>query len=125
MRPLILVVDDEEDTRDVLMQIVEKEGYDSSCAHNGAAAIKELEEARKHPDLILLDIMMPGVTAKEVVELISTTERYSKIKIIYVSAVNVTETEEKELLKPKQVVGLIPKPFDLPDLVKAIKNAIG
>lgn len=124
MKPLILIVDDEEDTREVLMQIVEKEGYDSSCANNGTAAIKELKGSPKCPDLILLDIMMPGITAKEVVDVISKTERCSKIKILYVSAVNITEAEEKELLNPKQVVGLITKPFDLMDLVKAIKNAI-
>lgn len=120
-----MVVDDEKDTCDALEQIVEKEGYDSICAYNGAEAIKKLQQAKTVPDLILLDIMMPGVTAKEVVEEISKTEKYSKIKIIYVTAVNVSNAEEKELLKPKQVVGFITKPFDLKEMIKEIKEATG
>jgi CheY-like chemotaxis protein len=121
----IMIVDDEKDTRDSLELIVEREGYDSICAYNGAEAIKKLREAETLPDLILLDIMMPGVTAKEVVAEISKTERYSKIKIIYVTAVNVTDAEEKELLKPEQAVGFIIKPFELKVIVKEIRKVIG
>ncbi len=121
----IMVVDDEKDTCDTLELIVEREGYGSICAYNGAEAIKKLREAETLPDLILLDIMMPGVTAKEVVAEILKTERYSKMKIIYVTAVNVTEAEEKELLKPKQVVGFIIKPFELKVIIKEIRKAIG
>ena len=125
MSPIIMIVDDEKDTCDALGQIVEKEGYDSVSAYNGAEAIKKLQQAKTVPDLILLDIMMPGVTAKEVVEKISQIEEYSKIKIIYVTAVNVSNAEEKELLKPKQIAGFIKKPFDLKEMIKEIKNALG
>jgi CheY-like chemotaxis protein len=120
-----MIVDDEKDTCDALGRIVEKEGYDSVSAYNGAEAIKKLQQAKTVPDLILLDIMMPGVTAKEVVEKISQIEEYSKIKIIYVTAVNVSNAEEKELLKPKQIAGFIKKPFDLKGMIKEIKNALG
>ena len=74
--------------------------------------------------MILLDIMMPGVTAKEVVEEISKAEEYSRIKIIYVTAVNVSEAEEKDMLKLKHVVGFIKKPFNLKEMIGEIKNVI-
>lgn len=126
MRPIIMIVDDEKDTCDALQQIIEREGYDSVSAYNGAEAIKKLREAKTKtvPELILLDIMMPGVTAKEVVEEISKAQEYSKIKIIYVTAVNVSEAEEKDLLKLKHVVGFIKKPFNLKEMIEEIKNAI-
>ena len=124
-KPSILIVDDEKDTCDALELIVEKQGYDSICAYNGAEAITALQEANPHPDLILLDIMMPGVTAKEVIDWISKTARCSMIKVIYVSAVNISEAEEKELLKPKQVVGFIAKPFELKKVVEEVNKALG
>lgn len=67
---------------------------------------------------------MPGVTAKEVVEEISKAEEYSRIKIIYVTAVNVSEAEEKDMLKLKHVVGFIKKPFNLKEMIEEIKKVV-
>ena len=64
MKGTILIVDDERNTRDTIKAVLFKEGYDLYLAESGREA---LEEARRlTPDLILLDVMMPGMDGFEV-----------------------------------------------------------
>src|SRR5690606_41246806 len=68
----ILVVDDEKPIAEILKFNLEKEGYEVICAHDGNDAI-ELAEKEK-PDLILLDIMLPGKDGNEVCREIRKTQ---------------------------------------------------
>ena len=80
----ILVVDDEPDTRFILKAALTHEGYDVSLASNGQEAFTLLEESV--PDVILLDVMMPGMTGFEVCQLLKTDSRWQHIPIILVTA---------------------------------------
>ncbi len=62
--PLVLVVDDELHLRNVLRRILKKEGYQVITAADGQAALRLIEE--EEPDVILLDILMPGIDGREV-----------------------------------------------------------
>ena len=64
MEKKILVVDDEKPIADILQFNLKKEGYDVYCAYDGNEAIEMVEEIQ--PDLILLDIMLPGRDGMEV-----------------------------------------------------------
>jgi CheY-like chemotaxis protein len=55
----ILVVDDDEDVRETVAEILREEGYETQCAENGQQALQVLERANERPELILLDLMMP------------------------------------------------------------------
>lgn len=112
---LIMVVDDEEDNRNTLKMILEKNGYKVVLAVNGDDCLKKLEKAK--PDLILLDIMMPGIPSLEVVK------KVKGIKIAFLSVVRMTEAEKENLLD-KKVVAFIQKPFDIEDLLSTIKKII-
>jgi len=113
----IMVVDDEPDIRSTVKAILEKEGYEIITAVNGDDCLKKLEKAK--PDLILLDIMMPGTPVREVVKKIKGT------KIAYLSVVRTSEAEREQLLKSTNIVDFIQKPFDIKDLIKRVKKIVG
>lgn len=108
----ILVVDDEPDVRETVKIILEQKGYKVSTAADGDECIKKLNE--ETPDLILLDIMMPGMPIAEVVEKIENT------KIAFMSVVRISEARKKGLCKQDNVVDFIQKPFDVLDLIQRV-----
>lgn len=112
----IMVVDDEPDIRSTVKAILEKNGFKVVTAVNGDDCLKQL--AKQKVDLVLMDIMMPGTPVKEVVPRI-------KGKVAYLSVVRTSEAEREELLKSKNVVDFIQKPFDINELVKRVKKQVG
>jgi len=84
--PTILIVDDDASNRMTLMSILEPEGYELALAENGFQA---LELARKmHPDVILLDVMMPGMDGFEVCRLIRNEAALAEIPILFLTALD-------------------------------------
>ncbi len=112
----ILVVDDDGDIRDSVKIILSKNGYKVITAVDGDDGLKKCEKEK--PDLVLLDIMMPGTPIREIVPKMKNT------KIVYLSVVRVSEAEKENLLS-LNVKGFIQKPFDIKELVKKIKKIIG
>lgn len=83
MPKTILVVDDEKDIVDMLKYNLEKEGYSVLTAHNGKRAV---EFARRRPDLIILDIMMPEMDGLEVVKLLKRDKTTESIPVLFLTA---------------------------------------
>jgi two-component system response regulator VicR len=72
MNEKIMIVDDEADTVEILKLIVESEGYKTIIAYDGVEALEKMSEK---PDVVLLDIMMPGMDGWEVLKKIK--EKYN------------------------------------------------
>lgn len=113
----ILIVDDEKDIIEMLKYNLQKAGYDVSAAHNGEEA---LGKAQQVPDLILLDVMMPGIDGWEVCRTLKRQDRTAFIPIIFLTAGG-TEVDE--------VVGLelgaedyIMKPIAVAKLLARIRS---
>jgi DNA-binding response OmpR family regulator len=81
-RPKILIVDDEPHLRTGLRRILNKEGYEAMIAADGETALKLAEE--KKPDIVLLDIIMPGMDGREVCRRLR--EVATEAQIIYLTA---------------------------------------
>jgi DNA-binding response OmpR family regulator len=109
----ILVVDDEPDVRNVVKIIFEKRGYRVITAIDGDNCLNILHE--ENPDLILLDIMMPGTPVREIIK------KIEYVKIAFLSVVRTSEAEKRDLLKQKNIVEFIQKPFDVDDLIKRVE----
>ncbi len=91
----VLVVDDEESNRDWLQQVLEPAGFSVILASGGQEAIKIARSAM--PDLVMLDLMMPGVTGFDVVEALRDEESTRGIPIMVLTAKTLTEGDIKQL----------------------------
>lgn len=81
-RPKILIVDDEPHLRNGLRRILNEEGYEAMTAADGETALKLAEE--KKPDIVLLDIIMPGMDGREVCQRLR--EVAAEAQIVYLTA---------------------------------------
>lgn len=82
----ILIADDEPDILEIVSYNLRKEGFEVYAAPDGNAA---LQQARlHHPDLIILDIMMPGKTGVEVCQILRTQPEFAQTLIIFLTAVS-------------------------------------
>lgn len=80
----ILIIEDEKDLAELVAFNLQKEGYRTVTAHDGTSG---LEEARTRlPDLILLDLMLPGVMGTDICKTLKKTEKTSHIPIIMLTA---------------------------------------
>ena len=106
----ILIVDDDVYIGDMLEEILEKEGYRTARAYSGTETLMFLSSAR--PDLILLDLMLPGLSGEEILPLIKG------IPVIVVSAK--AEVSDKVELLLNGACDYITKPFDTAELLARI-----
>lgn len=115
---LILIVDDTPVNLKLLSHVLKTEGYDHIEASTGKRAI---ELAKKHePDLILLDIMMPGMDGFEVISHIKNDKLLKDIPIIFLSSL--TDTEDKIEGFKLGGVDYITKPFQKEETLARIKT---
>jgi len=108
MSSLILIVDDEYIGRETLQSVLEGEGYELEMAENGIQAIEKAKQLL--PDVILLDVMMPGMTGFEVCQRIRSDPQIAEIPIIILTAL-----DDRESLLNALKAGaddFISKPFD-------------
>jgi two-component system alkaline phosphatase synthesis response regulator PhoP len=80
----VLVIDDEEDIRDILTYNLKKEGFNAYAAENGEKGMELLKSV--HPDLVLLDVMMPGMDGIEVCEAIRNLPGFERTLICFLTA---------------------------------------
>jgi two-component system response regulator VicR len=113
MTKTILVVDDEPDIRHSVKMILEVNGYNVITAVDGDDCLKKINEFK--PDLILLDIMMPGTPINKVVEQIKDT------KIAFMSVVRISDARKRGLCTQENIVDFFQKPFNVSDLIDRVE----
>ena len=118
----VMTVDDEPGVLILIARILEANGYRAIKAEDGQKCLEKLKE--EVPDLILLDVLMPGLTTKEILSAIEKDSRLSDVKIILLSTVHTSDAEEKGLLAGKQVVDFIEKSFTARRLIDTIERVI-
>jgi len=116
-RCTILVVDDIEENIDILVETL-GDDFEVSVAMDGPSALESVAENK--PDLILLDIMMPGMSGYEVCEKLKADHETNGIPIVFLTAMSEEQDEAKGLALG--AIDYVTKPFS-PDLVKSrVKN---
>jgi CheY-like chemotaxis protein len=118
--PRILIVDDDQDTRQLLKIRLESKGYETVFAADAVSAIGVAREER--PDLILLDFGLPGGDGVVVMERLQTFPALAHIPVIVVSAREPTTTGQRALLAG--AAAYVQKPIDNDQLLAAIRNAL-
>jgi two-component system cell cycle response regulator len=116
----ILVVDDQPGNVFLLQDRLSREGFEVITAYDGTSGIKVARE--QNPDLILLDIMMPGIDGFEVCREISSNDFTNHIPIILVTALNSSEDTQKGF--DCGAFDYIKKPFNKIELLARVKAAV-
>lgn len=114
MNHTILIIDDDENIGNMLNEALEKEGYGVLRAYSGTEALMVLE--KKRPDLVLLDLMLPGLSGEEVLP------KLKGIPVIIVSAK--TDIDHKIKLLYEGASDYITKPFVISELMARIAALI-
>lgn len=116
----ILVVDDTPANLQILAGMLSQQGYKVRMTTSGVLALKSVEAIP--PDLILLDIMMPGLDGYEVCQQLKADDRTRDIPIIFISAKN--EVVDKVKAFGVGGVDYITKPFKLEEVVARVENQL-
>jgi DNA-binding response OmpR family regulator len=114
----ILVVDDETEIRKMLVRLLTRAGHHVVEADKGLTALRLVKE--RHPDLIVLDAMLPEVHGFEIARRIKGSQRYGSIPIIMVSAVYRGWRYAEDLKASCGVDHFIEKPFRIADVMTAV-----
>ena len=113
----VLVVDDEPMLRTIVREILHEEGYAVIEAADGRVIPEIL--ARQRPDLVLMDVMMPGVDGREAYRQLRSHPEHRDIPVVMMSAA----------IKPHgldpSIAGFVAKPFDISDLIELVTRLIG
>jgi CheY-like chemotaxis protein len=116
----VLIAEDNEDTRFLLALQLRQSGYTVLEAEDGIEALDQLKDAK--PDLLLLDLMMPGLSGFEVLEQIQTDDELPKVPTIVLSAL-----ADPDVINRCMGLGAadyVTKPYDPAQLVDRIANAL-
>jgi signal transduction histidine kinase/DNA-binding response OmpR family regulator len=116
----ILIVDDEDDTLQLLKDRLTEEGFQTMEANNGREAIRKAQ--MNSPDLILLDIMMPEITGWEVMEQLQQKENTASIPVVVLSAANAEADVQRGYRMG--IKNYLTKPFEVRELISEIKKAV-
>ena len=108
----MLVVDDERDIREVVVEALEAEGYAVLDARDGAEGLRQLRA--HHPDVVLLDLMMPGMNGWEFCAARTREPDLCAIPVIVISAM--------ERVNGLDAQAFLQKPFELDALVSAVRR---
>jgi CheY-like chemotaxis protein len=112
----VLVVEDDPDIRDIVQDLLESEGYDVVPASHGRQALEFLAGVKKHakPALVILDMMMPLVDGREVLQAMQRDADLASIPVLVISAI------ARE--KPEGATAFLTKPVSLDKLFEAVRS---
>jgi twitching motility two-component system response regulator PilH len=118
--PKVLVVEDSLTQREIIREVLEQSGLETSIAHDGIEALEQLEEYR--PDVIILDIVMPRLNGYQVCRKLKSNPQTKDIPVIFCSS----KDQELDLywgIKQGADAYLV-KPFDPVELIGTIINLL-
>ena len=110
----ILVVEDHEEIRDSIVDVLDGEGYRVSHAKDGLQALAMVcQGGAPVPDLCVLDLMMPVMSGQQLLESLAEDKKLAKMPVVVMTASGQT-------VKSPVVVATLAKPFAIPDLLDII-----
>jgi CheY-like chemotaxis protein len=118
----VLIVDDEADTRAVMRDVLEAEGWEVLEAENGATALRLLHTADA-PAIVVLDYLLPDLTGVEVVAYLVAEAPVHLPAVILVTASVEARALHQHPLLARLNIPILPKPFDIEALASLVKQA--
>ena len=115
--PKILIVDDDITITELMKALVKMEGHEPTTVNDSLQAMEIAKSLS--PDLITLDLMMPGLTGFELCKLLHEDPKFSNTPIVIVSAKD--DSESKEQAMQAGATDYLTKPFGLDEFLNKIK----
>ncbi len=115
--PLILIVDDEEHARETIANHLIHAGYRVACVDSGVRALKRA--AKVHPDVILLDLLMPDMDGWQVLEQLQADVKTNMIGVVTISIM-----DQKQRALTQGALGHVAKPIERAELLTAVAKAV-
>ena len=119
--PKILVIDDEPNIQKLAEANLTARGFQVLVAADGEEGVRLAQ--REHPNLILLDLRLPGMSGWDVLMILKTDRKLRKIPVIIMTA-TVPQSEESKSLSMR-TAGYLVKPFDINEMMRQVRLAIG
>jgi class 3 adenylate cyclase len=116
----VLIVDDEEGNRDLLTRRLERVGYAVSAVEDGASALRVIGESDF--DLVLLDVLMPGMSGLEVLDAIRRLHSVSDLPVVMATALGGSEDTVAALQRGAN--DYVTKPFDFPVVMARVETQL-
>ena len=116
----ILLAEDEQDVREVAREFLESGGYTVIEAQNGAEALRLATEHKSSIDLLVTDMVMPGMTGRELAQRLQ--HQHSGLGVIYMSGY--TEHAAAETVQTEANMRLLTKPFSRGSILRAVQEAL-
>jgi DNA-binding response OmpR family regulator len=120
-KPKVLVVEDEDNIAIALDYLITREGYACDRVASGGGALAHIRQT--HPDLVLLDVMLPEVSGYEICQNVRLDPHLADVKILMMTARGSAVERRKGLALGAD--GFISKPFELDDLRKQVRLMLG
>ena len=117
--PTILIVDDEYGIAETIGDVLSAYGYTVETAMNGKAALATL--SRTHPDVILLDVMMPIMTGPELLGALRQSDEYRQTPVVMMSAVGPEALSAEDAARAN---GFLVKPFTFDELLATLGRVL-
>lgn len=119
-KAIILVVDDEAHNRNVIAAQLRHEGYEIVSVASGEDALSEIDH--RLPDLVVLDVMMPGISGFDVAEILKAESRTANIPIIMLTALS--DADSRMAALSNGVEEFLTKPVAKAELVMRVRNLL-
>jgi len=120
MSAKILIIEDEADLVQALAMRLKAEGYQTACVTDGISALERAREEK--PDLILLDICLPGRNGFEVFQQLRQDPAMERIPIVFLTARSTMEDRQKA--RHLGAAGYVIKPFQWVNLIKLVHDVL-
>ena len=120
IRPIVMVVDDDDFSQDLIARALAPHPYQLLFANDGAAAFRELERVR--PDAIFMDLRLPGLDGAALTRRLKATSRFAKIPVIMMTA----DARGKTLVQSMEAgaAAFVVKPFTTESLVAKLEHVL-
>jgi DNA-binding response OmpR family regulator len=114
----VLIVEDEQDVADLVADVLDLEGFEAQVARSGETALDDA--LTFHPDVVLLDLMMPGVDGFEVARRLQAHPETNSLPIVVMTAMHDAPSRAQEV----GTYLFLAKPFDIGDLIQTVERAM-
>jgi two-component system cell cycle sensor histidine kinase/response regulator CckA len=119
-RQLVLVVDDEQGLRELVCRTLRDQGFNTLEAGHGAEALEVMESTPEPVDLVVTDVVMPGMDGRELGRRLA--QRWPDLPILYISAYDVNDIFSRG--SPRNSAPFLQKPFPLDGLVTVVRGLL-